>query len=60
MGETLACGSACVAIVSALYNDNLVDNEVKCIMKGGFLKVKINDNNVSLIGKVKFVFKGEI
>lgn len=59
VGETLACGSACVAIVSALYNDNLINNEVRCVMKGGTLKVKINDNSVSLIGEANFIFKGE-
>lgn len=60
VGETLACGSACIAIVSALYNDNLVNNEVNCILKGGVLKVKINEDSTSLIGEANFVFKGEI
>lgn len=59
-GETQACGSACIAIVSALYNDNLVNNEVKCIMKGGNLKVKIHEQSASLIGTGNFVFRGEI
>lgn len=60
VGETQACGSACIAIVSALYKDNLVNNEVKCLMKGGTLKVKINGEYTSLIGEANFIFEGEM
>lgn len=60
VGETLACGSACIAVVSALYKDNLVNDQVECIMNGGTLKVKIHENSASLIGKANFIFKGEI
>jgi len=58
VGETLACGSACIAIVSALYKDNLVKDEVVCLMKGGKLKVRIKDK-AYLSGKARLVYKGE-
>lgn len=59
VGFTLACGSGAIAAISALYKDNLVDNEVLCKMDGGYLKVIIDDNKAYLIGDAKLVYKGE-
>ena len=58
VGETYACGSACVAITSALYKYGLVDKEVTCVMKGGNLKVRIGDKTY-LSGKAKIIYEGE-
>lgn len=60
VGYTLACGSGAIATVSALYSDNLVDDNVVCKMDGGYLKVYFMDNNIYLQGKVNLVYRGDI
>lgn len=58
VGKTQACGSACIAIVSALCREKKVDKEVNCIMNGGNLKVRIDDK-AYLSGKAKIIYEGE-
>lgn len=60
VGNTLSCGSGALAVVSALYLDNLVNNNVTCYMDGGILKVAIKEDCIVLKGEAKFVYKGEM
>lgn len=60
VGETLGCGSGAIAICSALYKDNLINNKVNCIMEGGTLEIEVLENIVKLKGEANFVYKGEI
>ena len=59
VGFTLACGSGAIATVSALYKENLINNDVVCKMDGGYLKVVIKEDKACLIGKANLVYKGE-
>lgn len=60
VGETLGCGSGAIAIVSALYKNNLVNNKVHCYMDGGVLTIEVLKDKVKLSGDANLVFKGEI
>ena len=60
VGETFACGSACVAVVSALFKDKLVNKKVNCYLKGGLLQVRIKGKYIYLRGNAKKVYKGEV
>lgn len=60
VGETLGCGSGAIAIVSALYKYNLVNNRVNCCMDGGVLTIEVLKDIVKLSGEANLVFKGEI
>ena len=60
VGETLGCGSGAVAVTSALYKDNLINNKVNCKMDGGILEIEILDNVIKLKGEANLVYKGEI
>ena len=60
VGFTLACGSGAIACVSALYQNNLVDNNVVCKMDGGDIKVCFSNNHIYLQGKANLVYRGYI
>lgn len=60
VGETLACGSACIAIISTLYKDKLANKKVNCYLKGGLIQVRIKGKYIYLRGNAKKVYKGEI
>jgi len=57
-GETLACGSGACAAMSYLHKQNLINNEVQVILRGGSCIVEKTKDSVLLSGSAKFVFEG--
>lgn len=58
-GYTLASGSSACASAAAAFKKGLVGNDVEVIMRGGNLKVEIdNEYNITQTGTVKFIFSG--
>lgn len=59
VGMTLSCGTGACATFAVMKKLNLVSDELEVISDGGKLKVKLEENNLFLIGKTKKVFEGE-
>ncbi|WP_032121697.1 diaminopimelate epimerase [Clostridium amazonitimonense] len=57
-GATLACGTGNCASAYVAHLLGYIDNEVKVIVDGGELKVKIEDQGIYMIGNAKDVFEG--
>lgn len=60
--ETFACGTgSCAAVIAGIKN-KLLKNEVKVLLKGGELKIKIDEKtkNIYMKGIATKVFEGEI
>lgn len=60
--ETFACGTgSCAAVIAGIKN-KLLKNEVKVLLKGGELKIKIDEKtkNIYMKGLATKVFEGEI
>lgn len=57
-GPTLACGTGNCASVIAANKLGLVDKEVRVIVPGGELEVKIEDDGVKMIGNASFICDG--
>lgn len=57
-GPTLACGTGNCASVIAINKLGLIDKEVKVIVPGGELKVKIEEDGVKMIGTASFICHG--
>lgn len=60
--ETFACGTgSCAAVVAGIKN-KLLKNEVKVLLKGGELKIKVDEKtkNIYMQGIATKVFEGEI
>ena len=60
VGYTKACGSGACAVAVVCHRKGLCEKEVNVVMDGGVLRVKINGENVYMIGQGKKVFVGEI
>ncbi len=59
-GLTLACGSGASATVYYLNQVGLVDDEVSVSVPGGELKIKVTEDEITMAGPAKYVFKGEL
>ncbi len=58
-GYTLASGSSSCAVASVLVKRNMVDPNLKIIMKGGILAIEIDKEwNIRMTGEVKETAKG--
>lgn len=58
VGVTLACGTgACGAVIIANRLE-LVDNEVNVELKGGLLRILLDNNRVYMTGKAEFICEG--
>jgi diaminopimelate epimerase len=60
VGETLACGSGACASVAAGHHLGLLSDQVRVIMAGGELQIKMQNNEVWMLGPADYVFEGEI
>ena len=60
VGETLACGTGACAAFFSCYINNLVDNEVNVILKGGVLVIKIENDHIYMKGPCNLVYEGKI
>lgn len=60
-GFTLASGSSSCAVASVLVKKGLIDGNVTIRMKGGMLKIQIDDRwNIRMTGEVREIAKGTI
>lgn len=55
VGETLACGSGAVAIFYTLYSQDLIKDDISIIYPGGVLNLKIENNEISVSGEIKYL-----
>lgn len=60
-GYTLASGSSSCAVASVLVKKGLIDGNVTMRMKGGMLKIQIDEQwNIRMTGEVREIAKGTI
>lgn len=60
-GETMACGTGCVACSVFAVKNGLTKSPVSCLTTSGlYLKVYLENNNVYLEGEARVVYKGEL
>jgi diaminopimelate epimerase len=60
-GFTLASGSSSCAVACVLLKKGLIDRDVTIIMKGGTLKINIDENwNIRMTGEVREIAKGTL
>ena len=59
VGETLGCGTGACAAVVVLNLKNLVFDKCRVLLKGGELKIKV-DNNIYMEGIATIVYNGTI
>lgn len=59
-GTTLACGTGAAASVFAGLRSASLQSPVKVQMPGGEVTVKFDQDSISLLGRVDFVYSGEV